>query len=148
MAYTILRPNYFMQNIFMSLDSIKAENCFYAGMGDGRLAMIDVRDVADAIAAAATSDASDNEAYELSGPESISFHDVAGILSEVTGRPISYVPISPDDVKASLLSMGLGEWMADLLREYSEAYGEGWGDLVTGNVERLTGHPARSFVAG
>jgi len=145
--YTILRPNYFMQNTFMSLDTIKADSCLYAGMGDGRLAMIDVRDVADAIVAAVTSDAFDNQVYELSGPESISFHDVARILSDESGREISYVPISPDEVKASLLQMGFGDWMADLLREYSEAYGEGWGDQVTGNVELLTGHPARSFRA-
>ena len=147
LTYTILRPNYFMQNIFMSLDTITADNCFYAGMGDGRLAMIDVRDVSDAISAAAISDSFDNQAYELSGPESISFHDVAAVLGKVSGRDIAYVPISPDDVKATLLQMGFGEWMADLLREYSEAYGEDWGDLVTGNVELLTGHPPRSFEA-
>ena len=147
LVYTILRPNYFMQNIFMSLDTIATNDCFYAGMGEGRLAMIDVRDVSDAIVAAAISDAFDNQVYELSGPESISLHDVAAALSKVLGRKIAYVPISPDDVEATLLQMGFGEWMADLLREYSEAYGDDWGDLVTGNVELLTGHPPRNFEA-
>ena len=145
LTYTILRPNYFMQNIMMSLESLTADSCFYAGMGDGRLAMIDVRDVADCAAAAAMSDQFDNEILEISGPQSISFNDVASVLSEVANRQVAYVAVSPDDVKASLLQMGFGEWMANLLREYSEAYGDGWGDLVTGNVDRLTGHPARSF---
>jgi len=145
MTYTILRPNYFMQNIFMSLDSLKADNCFYAGMGDGKLAMIDVRDVAESALTAATSDKFDGKILEISGPASINFNEVAEVLCDVAGRHISYVPVSPEDVKASLLQMGLGEWMANLLKEYSEAYGDGWGDLVTDNVERLTGHPARSF---
>jgi uncharacterized protein YbjT (DUF2867 family) len=145
LVYTILRPNYFMQNIFMSLGTIRTNDCFYAGMGEGRLAMIDVRDVADAIAAAALSDTFDGRAYELSGPESISFNDVAAILSDVADRNIAYLPISPDDVKATLVQMGFGEWMAELLREYSQAYGDDWGDLVTGNVELLTGHRPRSF---
>jgi uncharacterized protein YbjT (DUF2867 family) len=145
LTYTILRPNYFMQNIMMSLQSINADSCFYAGMGEGRLAMIDVRDVAECAATAATSDQFDNENLEISGPQSIGFSDVASALSEVANRQVTYVAVSPDDVKASLLQMGFSEWMANLLREYSEAYGDGWGDLVTDNVDRLTGQPARSF---
>lgn len=145
LQYLILRPNYFMQNIMMSLDSISSNHCFYAGTGDGKFAMIDIRDVADSAAAAAITDQFNNEIIEISGPQSISFHDVAATLSEIAGRQISYVAVSPDDVKASLLGMGFGEWMANLLGEYSEAYGAGWGDLVTDNVQRLTGNPARSF---
>jgi len=145
MTYTILRPNYFMQNIFMSLDSIMADNCFYAGMGEGKFAMIDIRDVAESVVTAATTDQFNGEVIEISGPKSICFNEVASVLSEVAGRRITYVAVSPDDVEASILQMGLGDWMANLLKEYSEAYGDGWGDLVTDNVDRLTGHPARSF---
>ncbi len=145
LTYTILRPNYFMQNIFMSLETLKADNCFYAGMGDGRLAMIDIRDVAESAVTAAMTDQFDGEVLEIGGPKSINFSEVAEILSDVTGRHISYIAVSPDDVRASLLQMGLGEWMAGLLAEYSAAYGDGWGDLVTDNVDRLTGHPARNF---
>ena len=145
LAYVILRPNYFMQNLFMSLDSIREQDMFVAGMGDGRFAMIDVRDVADSAAAAATSVEFDNQVFELSGPASISFHDVAEAVSEAAGRPVAYVAVAPDDVKAALLGMGMDEWMADLLREYSEAIGDGWGDLVTENVQHLAGHPARNI---
>jgi uncharacterized protein YbjT (DUF2867 family) len=145
--FVILRPNYFMQNIFLSLDSIKSEHRFYAGMGGGRFAMIDVRDVADAALAAATTSDFDGEILELSGPASISFHDVASALGEVAGRDISYIAISPEQVEASLLELGFDPWMAGLLREYSAAYGEDWGDLVTDNVARLTGHPPRGIAA-
>ena len=44
------RPHYFMQNIFGSLQTIAAEGVFYQGTGDGKLAMIDVRDIADSAA--------------------------------------------------------------------------------------------------
>jgi len=144
LAFTILRPNYFMQNFALSIETIKTQSAFYAGMGTGRLAMIDVRDVA-ASALAALAEEFDNEVLEISGPESISFADAAEAISRDAGRDVSYVPISPADVKSAMLQIGLDEWMADLLREYSEAYSEDWGDLVTGNVERLTGQPPRSF---
>ena len=150
LTYVILRPNFFMQNLFMSLDTINGQNMFVAGMGDGRFAMIDVRDVADAAAAAVTRNDFDDQAVELSGPASISFHDVAEAITDVAGRPIAYVAVSPDDVKAALLDMGMDEWMATLLREYSEAYGDGWGDLETDGVQQLTGQPPRdiqSFVS-
>jgi uncharacterized protein YbjT (DUF2867 family) len=145
LAYTILRPNYFMQNIFMSLESIKADDVFYAGTGDGRLAMIDVRDVVDCAVAAATSTDFDNQALEIGGPESISFSDVAATISEVVSRQVAYVGISPEDLEGALLQMGFDAWTAGLLREYSTVYGQGWGDLVTDGVQRLTGKPARSF---
>lgn len=145
LTHTILRPNYFMQNILMSLESINADGCFYAGMGDGRLAMIDIRDVAESVVATVKTGQFDGQVLEISGPQSISFGDMATVLSDLMSRAISYSAVSPDDVKASLLQMGFTEWMGDLLREYSEAYSEGWGDLVTDNVERLTGHPPRSF---
>ncbi len=144
LTFTILRPNYFMQNFLLSLNTIKSDNVFYAGMGDGRLAMIDVRDVA-ACALAALAEEFDNKVLEISGPESISFAEAAEAVSRDAGYDVSYVPISPADVKSAMLQIGLDEWMADLLREYSEAYSENWGDLVTGNVEKLTGQPPRSF---
>ncbi|NNF66765.1 MAG: SDR family oxidoreductase [Gammaproteobacteria bacterium] len=145
LTYVILRPNYFMQNIFLFLDSIVSDKQFAAGMGDGRLAMIDARDVAESACAAALSDQFDNQIFEISGPASISFHDVADALSDTTGQQINYIAISPDEVKAALLGYGFDEWTANLLREYSAAFGDGWGDLVTGDVELLTGHPPRSI---
>lgn len=145
LAYVILRPNYFMQNTFMLLDSIRSGNGFSAGMGDGRFAMIDVRDVVDSACVAVISDQFDNQVLEISGPASISFHDVADALSAYTGREITYAAISPEEVAAALRSFGFDEWTANLLREYSAAYGDGWGDLVTDNVELLTGRAPRSI---
>lgn len=145
LTYVILRPNYFMQNIFMSLDAINAADKFSAGMGDGKFAMIDTRDVAGAAAAAALDDRFDYEGFEISGPASISFHDVANAISVAAGRRITYVAVSPDEVRATLLGYGFDEWTANMLREYSAAFGDGWGDLVTNNVELLTGRAPRDI---
>jgi uncharacterized protein YbjT (DUF2867 family) len=145
LSYVILRPNYFMQNLFMLLDSINNESALYAGMGDAKFGMIDVRDIVDCAASAAVSAEFDNQIIELSGPESIGFHDVASVLSEVSGREIKYVPVPPEAVMESMLRAGQDEWISNLMRDYSQAYGEGWGDFVTDNVERMTGHAPRSI---
>lgn len=75
----------------------------------------------------------------------MSYHDVARVLSEVTGRTIDYVPVTPDAVRETMLGMGADDWMSTLMRDYYQAYSEGWGDFITDNVERMVGHPARNL---
>ena len=145
LTYVILRPHYFMQNMFMSADSIAAESKFYLGMGDGRLGMIDARDIVDCIEQAVLSDAFDDRIIDLTGPESIDFGTAAVTLSAALGRPVDYVAVPPEAVEDAIREMGLGDWVARVLRDYSQAYSENWGDFTTGEVARMTGHPARSF---
>lgn len=144
LKYVILRPNYFMQNLFMLLGSINKESALYAGFGDASFGMIDLRDVVDCAALAAVSKRFDDQIIELSGPESVSFHEVARVLSDVAGRTIRYVPVAPERVKESMLRAGLDEWISTLMRDYSQAFSGGWGDYVTENVEQMTGHKPRS----
>lgn len=145
LTYTILRPHYFMQNLFWSGESLAAEGKLYQGMGDGNMGMIDVRDIVDSFAAAILSDQFDNQIFELTGPESITFHDIAGTLSDALGKPIEYIPVSLETVEQSILDLSNDQWFATVMRQYSQAYSENWGDFTNDNVEKLTGHPARSF---
>ncbi|MFO6063329.1 SDR family NAD(P)-dependent oxidoreductase, partial [Pseudomonas aeruginosa] len=55
--------------------------------GDSRTSFIDVRDIAASAIAALTSTAFDGKAFNLTGPEALSYADAAAILSEVTGKP-------------------------------------------------------------
>lgn len=145
LEYVILRPNYFMQNLFMLLETINNESALYAGMGDAKCAMIDVRDIADCAGRAAVSEKFDNQILDLCGPESVSFYDVAKVLSDVSGRRINYVSVTPDAVKESMMRAGLDEWISTLMRDYSQAFSEGWGDFTTDNVERMSAHPPRNI---
>jgi uncharacterized protein YbjT (DUF2867 family) len=141
----ILRPHYFMQNIFGSAQTIAAEGVFYQGMGDGRLAMIDVRDIADCAAKVLLDQGHAGKIYTLTGPESITWHKAAEAFTAALGRPVRYVPIPPEGVADAIRKMGWGEWGAQVTKDYSAAYGRGWGDFVTGDVQKLAGHTARSI---
>jgi uncharacterized protein YbjT (DUF2867 family) len=147
LAYTILRPHYFMQNILRSVPSLAAENKIYGAMGDGKLGMIDARDIAECAEQSVLSDRFDGQILTLTGPERLNFYDVAGVLSEILGRPVAYVPISLEALEQSLRDRGMGDWVAPVTRDYAKAYKEGWGDFVTDDLERITGHPARPFDA-
>lgn len=147
LTYVILRPHFFMQNIFMAAESIANDGNMYWGMGDGKLGLIDVRDIVDCIENVVLSNEHDNRIYTLTGPESISFHAIAARLGQALNRTINYIPVPLDAVEQSLLDMGMGDWFARVFRDYSDAYSQNWGDLVTNDVQKITGHPARSIDA-
>lgn len=145
LTYVILRPHFFMQNIFMSLPNLAGDGNMYWGMGDGQLGMIDARDIVDCTVNSVLSDSFDNQIVNLTGPESITFHQAASALHAALGTPVQYIPVPPEAVEQSLRDMGMGEWFASVMRDYSRAYSENWGNITTGDVERLSGHPARPF---
>jgi uncharacterized protein YbjT (DUF2867 family) len=145
LPYVILRPNYFMQNLFGSAASILSTGMMFQGTGEGRLGFIDVRDIADVATAALLDRQWDRGIYELTGPETLSYGDVAKLLGEALGREVKYVPVTPEQVRESILKLGWGEWSAGIMADYSAAYAKGWGDFTTTFVEKIAGHPARSY---
>jgi uncharacterized protein YbjT (DUF2867 family) len=145
LSFTILRPHFYMQNLFMSAQTIGHGDTMYWGMDDGKMGMIDVRDIVDVAAKVALEDGHDGAIYTLTGPESITFHDVAKELSRALGKQISYVPVHTDAVRGAVVAMGMGDWFADVMRDYSKAYASNWGDFVTTDIEKLLGRKARSL---
>jgi uncharacterized protein YbjT (DUF2867 family) len=143
--YVILRPHFFMQNLFMAAPTIGTDGNIYMGMGDGKLGLIDVRDIVDATESAVLSDEFNNQVISLTGPASIDFNQIASSVSRGIGKTVNYVAVPPEAVKASILEMGMGEWFAEIMKDYSKAYAENWGDFKTDEVQKLTGHPARSI---
>ena len=86
-----------------------------------------------------------DEIHTLTGPASIGFTEIAKIISRGTGRTVNYVQVSPETIRETLKGMGAGDWAAQVMMDYSNAYSEGWGDIVTNDVKTITGHKARSF---
>jgi uncharacterized protein YbjT (DUF2867 family) len=144
-AYVILRPHFFMQNLLADIDTLKSENVLQAAAGTAKLGMIDVRDIADVAKCALIDARWDGNAYDLTGPASISFEEIVHELSDLLRRPINYVPITPKELAQKVREMGLDEWSAQSFHDYLQAYGEGWGDFTTDAVETISGHRARSF---
>ena len=143
--YVCLRPNLFMQNLFMAAEQIKQTGQFSFATGLGQMGMIDTRDIANCAVECALSDQWDGQALELTGPDAISYFDVADVVSKLGGKPVEYVPISPDDMHAMIEGAGWGTWMAALAQGYGRAYASGWGNFTTGNVQKITGKPPRSI---
>ncbi|MES0807839.1 SDR family oxidoreductase [Roseibium sp. SCPC15] len=145
--YVILRPNYFMQNMFLAAEQIAKTRAFSFATGQGRMAMIDARDIALCAFRCVKAGDWNGQILELTGPEAISFDEVAERLSDFLGSPVEYNPISPQTAFDFVEAAGWGEWMAALTRDYGAAYASGWGDFTTDNVSSVTGQTPRSFDA-
>ena len=147
LRWTILRPQYLMQNLLGSVDTIIEQNAFYLNAGEGRVGAIDARDVAE-IAAKILTDQPDHhhaKIYTLTGPEAISFAQAAAQLQQATGNDVSYVAVPDDTARQSMLDAGVSHWLAGMLVEYGQAYATGWSDCTTSHVEELLGRPPRRF---
>ncbi len=146
LEWTILRPNFFMQNMFMFLAPIKANDSFIFPSGDGKAAMCDVRDIGEVAALVLTSDGHLGKSYDLTGPELLTLHDAARILSEIVERTITYIPESIDDFRARMQNILTNQWHIDgvveLMQEMAE---EGGLDYTTNTVEELLGRPPISL---
>ena len=145
LPYTVLRPQSFMQNTLMAASTVATQGKIYQPMKDGRLGMIDARGIGAVAARVLTEEGHDGQTYTLTGPAAISFHDVARILSGILGREVSYVSVSLEKAKETMLARGLNEWLADTLTEYANAHSAGYSDWTTDDVERLTDHPATPY---
>jgi uncharacterized protein YbjT (DUF2867 family) len=145
LPYTLLRPQSFMQNTLMVAHTVAAEGKIYQPFKDGKLGMIDARDVGEVAAKVLTDKGHDGKVYTLTGPAVISLDDVAQSLSEVLGKEVQYVNVPLEPTKAAMLHRGVPEWLADALNEYAQAHSEGYSAFTTDDVEQLTGHPATSY---
>jgi uncharacterized protein YbjT (DUF2867 family) len=150
LPFAILRPNLFLQNVPGSIiPSIDPSGTFYADAGDARISMVDTRDVAAVAAVVLTEPGHTNTHYDVTGPEALSYADVAAKLTAAMGRPITYVAAPDNAVRQALLGAGLNEWFANALvglyQDYRRSGTDGYAAQVTDTVERLTGHKPRSL---
>lgn len=143
--FTHLRPNAFMQNILGLAPTILSQGEFYQPAADGKVSHIDVRDIAAVAAKALTGDGHQGKTYVLTGPEALSYDEVARKVSTAIGKPVKYVNVTPEDFKKSLLGWGIPESVADGLNEFYAAIRAGYCGFVTNTVEEVTKRKPISF---
>jgi uncharacterized protein YbjT (DUF2867 family) len=123
--HTILRPNLFLQNFLTDdLQSIQEQGVFYRpGLSDNvnyRISHVDARDIGVAAAAVLTQDPvkHNGKIYNITGPESLTFEEVAAIISKKLGKNVQVVHVD-DRSLYQLMIQYTPDWLASL---YVEMY--------------------------
>lgn len=144
--WTVVRASWFNQNFSEGafIDMVQAGQISLPA-GDVAEPFVDVDDIADVATAALTEDGHAGEIYEVTGPELLTFQDIAGELSRATGRQIRFNEIPHDAFVAGVAESGAPEevvWIMDYL--FSTVL-DGRNAHLADGVERALGRPPRSF---
>lgn len=145
-SFTFLRPNGFMQNFVNSMaDTIKTQNAFYMPIGDGKVSLVDTRDLAAVAVAALTNNGHENKSYDITGSEALSNQQVAAIFSHVLGKTINYVDVPEDTARQGMQSAGMPDVIVNALLELYASYKAGQAAIVSPVIEQVTGKKPISF---
>ncbi|MBB4682611.1 NAD(P)H-binding protein [Amycolatopsis jiangsuensis] len=147
--WAVLRPSWFMQNFtggHPHAVSVRESRELQTATGTGRIGFVDAEDIAAVAADALTGGQAPNTDLVLTGPETLSYDDVAAVLSDVTGRPVVHHHVSHEQMR-DRLAEALPPEFAELLADLDRAIAGGAEDRVTDTVERVTGRPPHAFRA-
>lgn len=142
--YVILRPNWFADNFQTYWIHGVKSGTIAVPAGDGKSSFINVRDIAASAAAALTTSKHDGKAFNLTGPEALSYAQAADILSRVLGRKIAYQATDDATFVNGLTSAGVPADYANFLASIFHPVREGWTAQVTDDVRTLTGKTPRN----
>jgi uncharacterized protein YbjT (DUF2867 family) len=145
LPFTILQPNSFYQNILSSADTIKAQGKFYWPLKRAKQSIVDVRDINAVAAKVFTSPGHEGKTYVITGPEALTFDEVAEKLSSIIGRKIDYVDVLLAAAADGMRKSGMPEWDVRAVSELLGYFASGAAASVTDTVPRLLGRPAISF---
>lgn len=143
---TIVRCGWFNQNFSESFfrdlllgGTLAVPN---AHVGEG---YVDADDIADVVTAALTEDGHAGQIYQLSGPELLTFRDIAAVFEEVTGRELNVVDVSREEFVEGLEAAGLPEGMVELVDYLFNEVLDGRNASLGDGVQRALGRPPRDF---
>ena len=114
-------------------------------MREGATGLIDVADVAEFLVEVLTGEGHENKTHFITGPEILSFTDLATQLSEVLGREIEYVDVPPQAFCDELRKWGTSEWYVDAVTDLFELTASNEGAKKTDTFSEICGHSPRSF---
>jgi uncharacterized protein YbjT (DUF2867 family) len=149
LAWTMVKPNFFMQTLLAAAAGVKARGELSMPMGSAKISMVDCRDVGAVVAKTLTDAGHEGQSYKLTGPESVSLHDVAARMTAIFDSPVRYTDPPLAAYREILLKALPDPWRVDSVCEIfaATARGERSIETVTDTLPTLLGRPAGTLDA-
>jgi uncharacterized protein YbjT (DUF2867 family) len=147
-AWTILRPARFMTDTPFPFSwlGIKEQGVLAEATGNGKISMIDPRDIGAAAAKILTTRGHEGKTYELTSADLLTGEQMATKIGMTLGKSVRFVDAAPDEARGAMLSMGIPVFVADTILRYCETVREGrW--YATSAVADILGRQPRTFDA-
>lgn len=148
-GFVVVQPGWFMQNLSLAAKGIAHDGALRFPIGDGGIAAVDARDVADACVVVLTDlQRHLGSTLSVTGAHDVTGASMAATLTTVLGRSIEFVDSDRAHFEPLLVSQGYGaEVVEDLVMLYDLIMRHGFLAGPTTSVHEITGRPARSFEA-
>lgn len=143
-AWTILRVNYFAETLAEQA-AMAASTGHVPGVAENRVGFVSRDDVALACAAVLASGGHVGATYNLTGPDRVTGAERAELLAKFTDRPVAYAVMTEQRLRDAMAGAGMPPFVIDAVASMQVAQAEGAYDIVTGDIERLTGRAPRSL---
>ena len=144
--WTILRMSIYTDSLMGSVQGALASGT-YAAIEGAPAAYCTRDDIAAAAAGILTSDGHEGVTYHATGPASVNQAGIAAAVGQASGKDINFAEITEADQRKTLESIGLPPPLIDGIMGFQRGLRAGAFDLVTHDVERLSGRPATSVEA-
>ncbi len=116
--------------------------------GDGRVSFALRSDEAEAIGNVLAEEVCNNRIYNFTGSETYSFYDVADALSQLSGKEISYTPVTEAAYKANTKELGVPEHIMKIMASFMTDIKNGQGSTISTDLEEVLGRKPVDLKAG
>lgn len=145
LAFTHLQPNQFMQVYLRFQPTIAAQGKFFAACKNARVSPVDIRDIAAVAAAVLTGSGHEGKSYVITGPESLTYAEIADKLSAAVGKKVSYVDVPLEQARKAMVESGSPQWYVDGQMEHFQVRLKGYQAAVTTVVSEVARKQPISF---
>ncbi len=143
--WTVLRNNWYFENLFFSLPSALGSGSWYSAAGEGRIAHIGRDDLARAAAAALAGAVTGKSTLTLTGAKAYSTAEIAALVTKTVGRPLAVVPVPVEGLVQGMIAHGLPEGLARTFASFDTNTAQGGLADITGDYRALTGSEPQGF---
>jgi NAD(P)H dehydrogenase (quinone) len=141
-AWTVLRMNFYAESFVQQAQASLAQGVL-TGLAENRVAFVARTDVAAAAAGILIGDGHAGATYNATGPDRLSGAARAALVAELTGRPLAFLAIPEEQMRAGLTKAGLPAGLVTTVISIQASFAAGAFDILTGDVERLGGRPPK-----
>lgn len=159
MAFTFLRDSLYSEAMALfAAPGALMSGQWLSAAGDGKVAMVSREDCIASAVAVMAGEGHENKIYDITGPELLSHRDCAALAQEIGGRPVAYRVCSDDDKIAFFDALGVPRqivgdepiagpipWPSEEMVSFERAIREGHFEILSDDVERLTGRRPQSL---
>lgn len=143
--WTHIRPSAFFSNTLGWAGMIKNGGTVYYPTGEGKLGIVDPRDIAAVAVKCLTEPGHTAKTYDVTGPAALSTREQVEIIGRAIGKQLKYVDVTASAARDSMLGMGMPAVITDMMLEFCAAIKAGQTATVTDTVQKLTGKTPRTF---